>query len=289
MTKVRKYLSRTGNNDPYVVKIPRELYDKAQFLCRHTKTEVSWVSHCYREGNTFTLEGFFIPKQQCHTATTEFDDDAIFDLMENAEGFKHEDWRFWGHKHPGGVSPSGQDEDMMLDFAESCDWFVGGIHNAKGEMFYWIIDNEAGLFLEHVKVEIIENPSEEYVEILDAIREKVSEITWNRKWSGTAGNVNRGAYTLINGRKVYDSWSKGLQWDVDLEGFVEQEGYYDPQPYKNEAYTRMNRTKNWMRPSDVESKSKSWDDGEVDDDINEMTDEEYAEWLQSKGWGGFVS
>lgn len=106
-------------------------------------TEVGWLGtvQVMGEGPDLLINEIFLPKQECHFATTKLSVDGLMDvyneLMERKDGAKLVDQlRFWGHSHVNlDVDPSKQDEEQMEMFKKNkCDYFVRGIVNKKAKM-----------------------------------------------------------------------------------------------------------------------------------------------------------
>lgn len=106
-------------------------------------TEVGWLGTVKQvpDSHDLLIDEIFLPKQECHYATTKLSVDGLMDvyneLMERKDGDKLVDsLRFWGHSHVNmDVDPSRQDEEQMEMFKKNkCDFFIRGIVNKKAKM-----------------------------------------------------------------------------------------------------------------------------------------------------------
>ena len=210
--RIREFL---GERKEPKIKIPRNVLNKIEKIVKHLSTEVSWVCHAWRDGDDYVIDDFFIPRQRVHGATTEFNAKNVLELMREP-GFDRTKWRCWGHSHVNfGTSPSLQDEDQMYAFGNAyCPFFIGGIHNKRGEMFYWVIDRDKGVFMENLPVEIIApTPAgDKPIDIEAECKDKVSLIRFDVKWPWRRGR--------------YDLDSDADDWDLDSDA----DDFHDDDP-----------------------------------------------------------
>lgn len=104
--------------------------------------EVGWMGTVKQLNEKYyIIEDVFLFDQEVHGATTEITPEGLSEFAE--ELLQREDgleiWnslKMWGHSHVNmGVTPSGQDDKQMKDFAEiGHDWFIRLICNKKGDM-----------------------------------------------------------------------------------------------------------------------------------------------------------
>jgi hypothetical protein len=216
-------------NSP-IVFIATHLLEYIQEIVKHCKDEVSWVMEATDLGDDYyEIDAVYIPTQRVNGATTEFDSKDIIKLMKDEPNFKPEKWRGWGHSHVNfGVTPSGQDKKMMLEFASTCEFFIGMIHNKRGEMFCWLTDNKRGIFFKDIEVCVISEYSDEVKKLL---KERVTELKVETP------PVTRGATTTTT-RAITTTDSKStavptpfmhkgykLLWTTQIHNGVSQCGY----------------------------------------------------------------
>lgn len=123
-------------------------------LVEKVSIEVGWLMVCHeRDDGDFVLSECIVPKQQCHAATTELLpeglEEAAIKVMEEDtqkgvtdpgdERFRVNHLNAWFHSHASmGVSPSGQDDQQMVDFCQKYgddhNVWVRGIVNKKGDI-----------------------------------------------------------------------------------------------------------------------------------------------------------
>jgi hypothetical protein len=153
-------------------------------------TEIGWLGTVTQmEDADLLIEEIFLPKQECHFATTKLSVDGLMDvyneLMARKDGAKLVDkLRFWGHSHVNmDVEPSKQDNDQMEMFQKNkCDFFVRGIVNKKAKMKF-------DVFYYNTNVVVLDCPWTLHFTVSDnkrlqwrqSIKNKVSETTFSRK------------------------------------------------------------------------------------------------------------
>lgn len=186
------------------VRISQEMMAYIEEIVRQSVDEVSWVMEVVEKDNfVYEVEGVYIPTQKVHATTTEFTGEDIMKLCEEEPEFSPEKWRGWGHSHVNmSVSPSGQDESQMLDFAKACDdFFVGMIHNKQGQFFCWLVDHKRKILFKDVYVNVISQYKEEIKKLL---KDRVSKLQYQQKagfhknnhqnWGNGYGGYNGNSY-----------------------------------------------------------------------------------------------
>lgn len=155
--------------------------------------EIGWLGIVEPYGeDALLIKEIFVPKQQCHAATTKLSPDGIVqvytDLMKRDKGADLVNkLRFWGHSHVNmDVQPSHQDDDQMKDFGKNkCEYFIRGIFNKKGSAKFDIWYYEKGISLLDVPWAIC--PSVEQSrkdELKKVIKDKVKEEKYTPNYKG---------------------------------------------------------------------------------------------------------
>jgi hypothetical protein len=186
---IEQYLD---NSQPLVC-ISAECMEYIREIVDQCPDEVSWVMEVTELDNfIYEIDAVYLPRQKVNGATTEFDAEDIAHLLDNEPTFDPAKWRGWGHSHVNmGVTPSGQDKKMMQEFAKDCEFFVGMIHNKKGEVFCWVVDNTRKLFIRDVEVQII---SKYENEIKDLLKKRVSKLVEPPKTETKGAYAGTGSY-----------------------------------------------------------------------------------------------
>jgi len=149
------------------VTVSKNAYEDMCCIVAEATSEVGWVGTVKRDGMNFSIEEIFLPGQRGHIATCEITTDGLGNLateiLQRENGV--EVWnsiRFWGHVHPGNdTDPSGQDNDQMKVFRDSCtDFFVRGILGRGGRMEFTVFFYETGLVFHDVPWNIKEGDEE---------------------------------------------------------------------------------------------------------------------------------
>ena len=215
------------------VTIPAWLMEYIREIVDQEKNEVSWVMEVTDKGNyDYNIDAVFIPRQRVNGATTEFNAQDIMKLLEEEPTFKPEKWRGWGHSHVNfGVTPSGQDRTMMMEFANTCDFFIGMIHNKKGDVFCWLIDNKREIFFKDVEVCVI---SEYQDEVAGLLKERVSilkveEPPKTTKTTGSTTAVSQAVPTPFHHKGYQLTWTTKLVNGMTKSGY-EIKGLFFPYP-----------------------------------------------------------
>jgi proteasome lid subunit RPN8/RPN11 len=155
------------------------------------------------EDNQFLVEEVFLPKQECHSTTTEIIPEGEFELISHLNAKDVEEgvdifgpaarvsrMNAWFHSHVNmGTSPSGQDLSQV-DFyrkRSALPWFIRGIVNKGGRVelaFYDFRSSLAGTRIEDVpwtvkpmiKAEPVEDPRKAHWR--EQTKAKVSHLTY---------------------------------------------------------------------------------------------------------------
>ena len=135
-----------------LIYIAHEAYMDMWYLVQEVGTEVGWLCVVNQQTDgSFLISEVVLPKQQCHAATTELNEEGlalIYDELMNedaakgispvSEEFRAAHLNCWIHSHVDmSVNPSTQDDQQMADFCtkygEDYDWWIRGIMNKKRE------------------------------------------------------------------------------------------------------------------------------------------------------------
>lgn len=189
--------------------------------------EIGWIGEAEEvEKNVFRINKVTVPLQDANGSTTEINAQGIVDIMKDEPDFDFDSFRYWGHSH-GTMSTfaSPQDKTMMKEFAESCEWFIGTIHNNRGEVYAYIVDNRKGVYIEDILVKI-ENPDIEPSRDWKKIsKERVKFKTF----AGTAHGKYKGGKNYWNGNSLlYDDVTvvdKQIKTPIDIVKELPESSY----------------------------------------------------------------
>jgi hypothetical protein len=136
------------NKKPPVILFSKKAKRKIDYVVKTVPTEVGWLGSVEKSVDdktgieTYKITDIFVPKQEVAAATCEIKPEGRHELLqmllqkyEGEEGIKFaESLLFWGHSHVNmGVSPSGQDESMVMDF-KTREYLIRGIFNKQGSV-----------------------------------------------------------------------------------------------------------------------------------------------------------
>ena len=155
---------------PFVM-ISKQALAKMWTYIDECSDEIGWLGTATRDANTIYIKDTFLFKQDVHGTTTEITPEGLTDfateLMSRPDGVEiWNEMRVWGHSHVNmGVSPSGQDNQQMGEFAKNGQpWFVRLIANKKGECKIDVYEYDRGLIHLDVPWEAMETPAEEEIQ-----------------------------------------------------------------------------------------------------------------------------
>ncbi|MCO6500488.1 MAG: hypothetical protein J5I47_08945 [Vicingus serpentipes] len=152
------------NDLPQII-IPWDVFEDIKSIVDARYSEIGWIGEATKLSNKlFRIDKVTVPQQEANAATTEISDEGIFEVIMKNE-INGDNFRYWGHSHGDmGVFASGQDDTQMREFAESCEWFVGTIHNRRGDMFGYLVDNARGIYFTNIDIVIEEDPAIQEIE-----------------------------------------------------------------------------------------------------------------------------
>lgn len=154
--------------------------------------EVGWLGTVKQINEKYyIIDDVFLFDQEVHGTTTEITPEGLAEFAE--ELLQREDgleiWnnlKMWGHSHVNmSVTPSGQDDKQMKDFAEiGHDWFIRLICNKKGDMKLDFFHYKLGIAFLDVPWEEVVSEEEEAIqeeifrlqELLEQAKEKRVEL-----------------------------------------------------------------------------------------------------------------
>ena len=130
----------TSYSNKPIVYISRDAYDKIKFYCNNATVEISGfgILDNSDESGKLKIIDFVTVKQESSSATTEMDDTAVADHLEDWVEAGFEPWqvmRAWVHTHPSGVtSPSSQDMETFEKCLGNGDFGIMIIFVKSGEI-----------------------------------------------------------------------------------------------------------------------------------------------------------
>lgn len=173
-----------------IVLISEHALNKMYLYCKCCDKEIGWLGNVSRDENIFMIYDTFLLEQRTHATTCEIDKDALAkyysDLYINKPDQAQdivESIKLWGHSHVNmSISPSGQDDNQMVDFKEGNEWFLRLIANKNGELEITLFDFKNNLQYKNVKWDIFNPTLDELEEEIKAeIKEKVKDISYTVK------------------------------------------------------------------------------------------------------------
>ncbi len=160
-----------------IVIISKDALAKMQLYCDICDTEIGWLGTATWEDDfTIYIDNVFLFKQDVHFTTTEISPEGLAEFAE--ELLQQDDgldiWnnvRVWGHSHVNmSVTPSSQDNDQMVTFAEGGhDWFIRIIANKKGDIAIDLYNYAQGIIYHNLPW--WEEQSQEELEVIAKINE----------------------------------------------------------------------------------------------------------------------
>ena len=227
---------KVSTKDPRVI-ISKKAGRKMDYIIATVPTEVGWLGTVDKTvedgGDVYTITDVFVPEQLVAAATCEIKSPGrsqlAMDLLKkygDEEGEKLiNSLQFWGHSHVNmGVSPSGQDDNMILEF-KTRDFFIRGIFNKKGDVKMDIYDFKNNIKYLDVNPEFESDITDEEKSELDiAIKEKLKPITYQTtsyitnktsSFKSKAGN-NSGYYNPYK-YSASDYWDTGYYYPDEFD------------------------------------------------------------------------
>lgn len=167
-------LEKSENNKP-IIYIDREIYNKIKYICDNVEIEVSGFG-ILESKNPLKITDFVIIKQESTIGTTDMDDDAIADFVEDWTEVGWQPWqlqRAWIHTHPSGVTnPSSVDMDTFKRCLGTGDFGIMIIFVKSGEIICNIHINSPIEVIIPAKLEVREKAYQSWI---DEVNTKVSK------------------------------------------------------------------------------------------------------------------
>lgn len=204
-------------------------YKKMLALINECPKEIGWHGFVEKINNRrYEITDIVVFPQVVTGATVTPDEVEYTNWMINLATEQEENYnkmRFHGHSHVNmATTPSGVDTEYQKTLSRNIpDFYIFGIFNKSGSWWLNILDIENNILFEKEDIEYkyIPDPEEEWA--TDMIKEYVKESSKapTGVTSYTGGTADQEKFTIVNGKKVYKFWRKGLVWDNALNGYVE--------------------------------------------------------------------
>lgn len=198
-------------------------YQKMTALISQCSKEIGWHGVCSRDGLTFYINDLLMFPQTVTGATVTTDDYAYQAWLEELTDEEINNCRYYGHSHVNmATSPSGTDDNYQNDLMQNIrDYYIFGIHNKKGEMWWNIYDIENNILYEKADIDVV-------YPINDAETWAAAQIQVNVETRSY--NYNSGGYqnTGYEYGKVWDRRQNKYVWPEELDKPVPVEDKEDP-------------------------------------------------------------
>jgi len=265
-------------------------YNKIKYVTEKYSKEFTSLLHCeYDESNNsyFIYDAYF-PTQKNNATTTELDGIDIVKLK--AEGADLT--RLCGHIHSHvnmGVSPSDTDETEIRERVESGgDFSCSVIVNKKGELYGHVYDAARDRYFKKVPVEIVspEYPIEAYeTDLLKSIKEaeSVEEVEMLME-EGYEGHVLRDNSLTKEQEEELDKEIKD-KFSTFYHNYAKS-NYKKNKKHNYGVNPRLKKVGNKPRVYDADYWDEIEDERDIrlpakkEKNINEMTQEEYEDWMR---------
>lgn len=235
---------------PFVYISPLAITKMAKIV-DHCKDEVGWLGSATKLSDAiFFIDDVFMFEQEVNATTCEITPEGLAKFgteilsMENGSNI-YNSIRVWGHSHVNmGVTPSGQDDDQVKEFAGENDWFIRIIANKKGKIKIDVFDYERNLAYISVDWEVFLG---DFTEELDKLEKEIDEKVTKKSYYTTPKYAKK-SYSRSKSKKkevtTIDSYmqrqSKELEEDnAYWAGYYDAtRGHYDDEIYKNKPELR---------------------------------------------------
>lgn len=201
-------------------------------LVAKVSMEVGWLMVCHEtDDGDFVLSECLVPEQQCHATTTELvngglsalatevlEEDSTKGIDINSPDFRYNHLNCWMHSHDNmAVSPSGQDDQQMVDFCQQYDdaynTWVRGIVNKKGDAHFTVYFKvgKAWRAVKGCPCEILFNTGDDIATVVESlVKARVKPFSSPRFNGYTGGGGYQSGYYNAgqNGRHGYQ-YSRG--------------------------------------------------------------------------------
>lgn len=244
-TKIEKFVEEKQNL-PKILISPLAMA-KMDKIIQYCDDEVGWLGSAEKiEDYTYFISDVHMFEQEVNATTCEIAPDGLnkfaMEILESENGMEeYSKIRVWGHSHVNmGVTPSGQDDKQIADFAGDNDWFIRIIANKKGDIKLDIFDYKNNVVYLSVDWDVFyEDYTEELKELEKKIDEKVKKKTYT--YAKKANKVGKSAniytqsyiddYYESDVKNYYESDEDIAYWDGYQDAIV---GMYDSAIYDEE-------------------------------------------------------
>ncbi len=123
---------------PTLIFTPK-IFESIRYIVNESNDEVGWLFTVdVDNNNNYVVTEIFTPKQVVSGAETDIEAQAYldwFNILEEEGKDPAEHLYGWGHSHVNGVvNPSGQDDEQLNVYSETCPFFIRTIHNKAGDI-----------------------------------------------------------------------------------------------------------------------------------------------------------
>jgi len=239
---------------------------KMQYYVEHSKLEIGWLGTAWISGpNEITVGDTLLFEQEVHSTTCEITPAGLAKVATELIQTKPKEernqilgnLRLWGHSHVNmSVSPSGQDDDQMYEFAANGgDWMLRVICNKKGDMKFDMYNYQQTLMIRDIKWEIALPDAGDLEEVVKAeMKEKVTEkVIAKTNWS-TSSTPARNTGVVVPFNNVKTTKSKADGYDgIDEAYYADMYDHYNnPESREIRVLTIAEECDDWLEFIDAE-------------------------------------
>ena len=185
LTRIRE-LKKTIQGKPLELRFSPTAWSKLLYMRDIGDTEIGGFG-ITREDDLLYVDDFITVKQECTTATVDFNDDDVADFTLDMveDGLQPENFmRIWIHTHPNiSPSPSLTDEKTFERVFGNCNWAIMAILS-KDDRTYCRIQINDGPIQGHIEIPMkvdftaYEFPKSDAKAWLEEYKENVTKVTW---------------------------------------------------------------------------------------------------------------
>ena len=215
--------------------VSKDAYEDMFQLVDIVEKEVGWLGTVEKIENDFLIKEVFLFDQKSHHTTCTITEEGLGTWAMQMMDTRPDDGmdivnavRFWGHSHVWmGTSPSGQDDQQMAVFSQSCpEFFIRAIMNKAGRMEFTLYLYEAGIEIHDIEWSIYDpNPDTSRREKWESeIKEKVGEMTYPKYNAGKkARGIKKKVKEFFGSSSVNDFLNPDMDDEQEFPGFNETE------------------------------------------------------------------
>lgn len=194
-----------GGGEPRVFFTPLAMA-KIKTMVDEVSDEVGWLMPVQEGDNgVYLIYDLFVLEQEVNGATCEIKPEALSHLAQEVLSLEngvniYNSIKCWGHSHVNmTVTPSGQDNQQMMEFVGDNDYFIRIIANKKGSMKLDFYDYKSNIAYENIPYQVYYDIDQEELEVLKGeIKEKV------KKKKSTYVSTGKSAYGGYRGYGTYN-------------------------------------------------------------------------------------